>query len=299
MTTKSEAIQMLPISTEVKKIPVWKKSWIQLLPFSIMLVLFVCVALFPGMFANHPPNLTDLSIRLKPSGFIGANGSIYLLGTDGLGRDVFSRLLYGARVSLSVSVTAVLISGIIGGLLGVISGFYRNIVGTIIMRVADIILSIPFLLLAIITVAVLGPSLLNLIIVLSISRWPRYARVAQGKTLATVNQDSVKASVALGARSGRLILRHIIPEVLPSLVVIATIEVGLMIVYEASLSFIGLGVQPPNASWGSMLQEGQQFLTQAWGLATFPGICIFLVVISINMLGDYARDALDPKSKLR
>jgi peptide/nickel transport system permease protein len=298
MTTNSELIKVPPISAAVKKISFWKKN-IQILPFTIMLALFVCVALFPGLFANHPPNLTDLSIRLKPSGFTSTTGSLYLLGTDGLGRDVFSRLLYGAKVSLSVSVTAVIISGIIGGLLGVISGFYRNIVGTLIMRIADIILSIPFLLLAIITVAVLGPSLINLIIVLSISRWPRYARVAQGKTLATVNQDFVKASVALGTRSGRLILRHIIPEVLPSLVVIATIEVGLMIVYEASLSFIGLGVQPPDASWGSMLQEGQQFLTQAWGLATFPGICIFLVVISINMLGDYARDVLDPKSKKR
>jgi peptide/nickel transport system permease protein len=298
MTTNSELIKVPPISAAVKKISFWKKN-VQILPFSIMLVLFVCVALFPGLFANHPPNLTDLSIRLKPFGFTSTTGSLYLLGTDGLGRDVFSRLLYGARVSLSVSVTAVIISGIIGGLLGVISGFYRNIVGTLIMRIADIILSIPFMLLAIITVAVLGPSLINLIIVLSISRWPRYARVAQGKTLATVNQDFVKASVALGTRSGRLIMRHIIPEVLPSLVVIATIEVGLMIVYEASLSFIGLGVQPPNASWGSMLQEGQQFITQAWGLATFPGICIFLVVISINMLGDYARDALDPKSKKR
>ncbi|UOF88991.1 ABC transporter permease [Fodinisporobacter ferrooxydans] len=275
----------------------WKNKWIQIAPFSIILAVFILVALLPSVFTNHPPNLTDLSLRLKGPGY-SSHGSTYFLGTDELGRDVYSRLLYGARVSLSVSVASVFLSGLIGGLLGILAGFYKNRVGTMIMRVADIVLSIPFLLLAILTVAVLGPNLMNLIIVLGITRWPRYARVAFGQTLATVNQEFVQAAKALGARSWRLIVKHILPEIIPSLVVVATLEVGLMIIYEASLSFIGLGVQPPNPSWGSMLTEGQQYVDTAWWLATFPGMAIFLVVLSINLIGDFIRDVLDPKDKL-
>jgi peptide/nickel transport system permease protein len=275
----------------------WKK--IKYLPYVIVIFLFILVSVVPSWFVTHPPNLNDLSIRLKAPGFVAENGSSFILGTDDLGRDVYSRLIYGARVSLAVSVTAVLLSGVVGGLLGILAGYYRNAVSSIIMRLADIILSIPFLLLAIITVAVLGPSLFNLIIVLGLTRWPRYARVAQGKTLATVNQDFVKAAEALGAKSRRIIFKHIIPDVVPSLVVVGSIEVGLMIIYEASLSFLGLGVQPPNASWGSMLTMGQQYVEQAWWLATLPGLAIFLVVISANMIGDLIRDKLDPKNKTR
>ncbi|MCR8635230.1 ABC transporter permease [Paenibacillus radicis (ex Xue et al. 2023)] len=281
------------------KARLWRLGPISIIPFAVILLLFVLIALMPGWFAKHDPTLTALSIRLKSPGFVGPDGSSYLLGTDELGRDVFSRLIYGARVSLFVSVTAVFISGIIGGLLGMLAGFYRNWVGALIMRVADILLSIPFFLLAILTVAVLGPSLLNLIIVLGLARWPRYARVTQSTTLSTVNKDFVKATAALGARPGRLLIRHILPEVIPPLVVVATLEVGLMIIFEASLSFIGLGVQPPNPSWGSMLSVGQQYVSTAWWLATFPGIAIFLIVISINMIGDYVRDRLDPKNQKR
>ncbi|MEK8127902.1 ABC transporter permease [Paenibacillus filicis] len=281
------------------KAKLWRFGPISIVPFAFILLLFVLIALLPGWFAKHDPTLTALSIRLKPPGFIGPDGSSYPLGTDELGRDVFSRLIYGARVSLFVSVTAVFISGIVGGLLGMLAGFYRNWVSALIMRVADILLSIPFFLLAILTVAVLGPSLLNLIIVLGLARWPRYARVTQSTTLATVNKDFVKATAALGARPGRLLFKHILPEVIPSLVVVATLEVGLMIIFEASLSFIGLGVQPPNPSWGSMLSIGQQYISTAWWLTTFPGIAIFAVVISINMIGDYVRDRLDPKNQKR
>jgi len=268
----------------------------KILPFLVILGIFVVIALFPSIFVNHKPDLTDLTERLKPP-LYKTGGSIYWFGTDELGRDVFSRVIYGARASLIVSSVAVCISGIVGGLLGVISGYFQEVIGTIIMRLADIVLSIPFLLLAILTVAVVGPSLLNLIVVLGITRWPRYARVAYGQTLSTVNQDFVRSSAALGASSWRLISRHILPEVLPSLIVVATLEVGLMIIYEASLSFLGLGVQPPNPSWGSMLTEGQQYVSTAWWLATFPGIAIFLVVLAVNLVGDYLRDRLDPKGQ--
>ncbi|WHX50188.1 ABC transporter permease [Paenibacillus woosongensis] len=269
------------------------------LPFALILLLFVVVAFLPGLFTKHDPTLIELSLRLKAPGFVGPDGSTYLLGTDELGRDVFSRLIHGARVSLVVSVTAVFISGFVGGFLGMLSGYYRNWVSALIMRVADILMSIPFLLLAILTVAVLGPNLLNLIIVLGLTRWPRYARVAQSTTLSTVNKDFVKATAALGARPGRLLIKHIMPELIPPLVVVATLEIGLMILFEASLSFIGLGVQPPNPSWGNMLSAGRQYVSTAWWLATFPGLAIFLIVLSINMIGDAVRDRLDPKNQRR
>ncbi|MHB1681355.1 MAG: ABC transporter permease [Bacilli bacterium] len=208
-------------------------------------------------------------------------------------------MIYGARVSLMVSAAAVLISGTIGGALGVLAGYYQKTIGSLIMRFADIVLSVPFLLLAILTVAVLGPNLINLILVLSMTRWPRYTRVAYGQTLSVVNQDFVKSSKSLGATPNRLITTHIFPEVIPSLIVVATLEVGLMIMFEAALSFLGLGVQPPNPSWGSMLTEGQQYIYSAWWLATFPGLAIFLVVLSVNLLGDHVRDRLDPKNTNR
>lgn len=273
----------------------WRTEWTRVAPFLVVLALFVVASLAPGLFANFEPGAQDLQARLEPPG--SAAGELHLLGTDQLGRDVYSRIVYGARVSLFIAVTAVLISGTVGGVLGIVGGFYKNAVGTVVMRLADIVLSIPFLLLAIMAVVVLGTGLLNLIVVLGLVRWPRYARVAYGKTLETVNQDFVRAAEALGAKPRRLILRHIVPEVIPPLVVVATLEVGLMIIFEASLSFLGLGVQPPNPSWGGMLSEGQQYVALAWWLATFPGIAIVLVVLSVNLVGDFVRDMLDPKGQ--
>ncbi|CAM3658465.1 ABC transporter permease [Marinicrinis lubricantis] len=281
------------------KFPNKAKKGIVLIPFLVILFVFVIVSVAPGLFAKHDPVLTELSIRLQPPGFTDSHGSAYMWGTDELGRDIFSRVIHGAKVSLLVGVSAVLLSGVIGGLLGMLAGYYRGIIGTVIMRLADILLSIPFLLLAILTVAVLGPNLMNLIIVLGIVRWPRYARVAYSATLSTVNRDFVKASAALGARPRRLLMKHILPELIPPLVVVATLEFGLMIMFEASLSFIGLGVQPPDPSWGSMLSTGQNYVNTAWWIATFPGIAIFLVVLSINTIGDYVRDRLDPKNQKR
>lgn len=287
-----------PLTAKLRA-PLWKKNWLTILPFLLIIFLFVIVSIAPGLFTNIDPKYNELSIRLKPPGFVDENGIKYIWGTDELGRDIFSRVIHGAAVSLIVAVSAVLVSGLIGGLLGMIAGYYRGFIGTFIMRLADILLSIPFLLLAILTVAVLGSDLINLIIVLGIVRWPIYARVAYSTTLATVNRDYVKASEALGARSGRLLVRHILPELVSPLLVVATLEVGLMILFEASLSFIGLGVQPPDPSWGSMMSVGQHYVSTAWWIATFPGIAIFLVVLSVNTIGDYVRDRLDPKNKKR
>ena len=268
----------------------------RVLPFVGVLGAFVVVALIPGVLAPHDPLATDLSLRLQPPGFRSLDQTFWL-GTDSLGRDQLSRIIWGAQVSLFVSVAAVVVGGAIGSALGILAGYFGGVAAAVIMRLADLVLSIPFFLLAILTVVVLGPSLLNLIIVLGLVRWPRYARVAFGQTLDTKNRDFVRATRALGAGAARLILRHVLPDVLPALIVVATLEVGLMILYEAALSFIGLGVQPPTASWGSMLSEGQQYVQTAWWLGTFPGMVLFLVVLSVNLLGDHARDLLDPRER--
>lgn len=255
----------------------------------IVVALYVVVALAAPLIAPHDPNHTDLAVRLSGPGRHG-----FLLGTDGLGRDVLSRVLYGSRVSLAVAVATVLVSGIVGVALGVIAGWRRGWLGAVIMRVADIALSVPFFLLAILVVAVLGPSLVNVVICLALVRWPRYTRIAYAGVLETKERGFVRGAVAVGATGPWIVLRHVLPEVLPLAVVVATLELGLMVIFEASLSFIGLGVQPPTASWGSMLSDGQQYVASAWWLATFPGLALFGLVLAVNLLGDAVRDRLDP-----
>ncbi|MDR1977157.1 MAG: ABC transporter permease [Synergistaceae bacterium] len=272
-----------------------RKKLLRVAPFFVVFFIYVFAALVPGTFSGKSPTLTNLGQRLQAPGYVAREGEVYRLGTDELGRDIWSRLVYGARVSMSVSFASVLLSATIGGMLGVVAGYFQNVSGTLIMRIADVFLSIPFFLLAILTVAALGPNLVNLIVVLGVARWPRYARVAHGKTLTTANQDFIKAIVVLGAGPGRILLRHVLPEIVPSLIALATVEVGRMIIFEASLSFIGLGIQPPEPSWGSMLTQGQYYLSQAWWLSAFPCLAIFFLALSVNFIGDFARDALDPK----
>ncbi|MGH3095332.1 MAG: ABC transporter permease [Streptosporangiales bacterium] len=268
------------------------RSWF----FLALLCVFALLAIAPGLFATADPTHTDLPARLLPPGSTHA-GTYHLLGTDQLGRDVLSRVVYGSRVSLAISLTAVLGAGVIGSALGITAAVLRGVGGAVVMRVADMVLSIPFFLLAILTVVVLGPSLVNVVVVLALVRWPRYARIAFAQTLETRNRDFVRSAVAIGATPWRVVLRHIVPEVIPSIVVVATLELGLMVIYEASLSFIGLGVQPPDPSWGSMLSDGQKYVSTAWWLATFPGVALFLLVLTVNMLGDFVRDQLDPSER--
>lgn len=262
--------------------------------FIILVVGFA--AAFPGVLAPQNPDTIHLGARFLAPGST-ADGIHFWLGSDELGRDVLSRVIWGARLSVIVALVAVFVSGVAGGALGVIAGMNPKIAGVFIMRLADLVLSIPFFLAAILVVAILGPSVVNEVIVLALVRWPRYARIAYAQTRETSTREFVRSAVALGARRRRVVLRHIVPEVLPSLIVVATLEVGLMIIFEAALSFIGLGAPPPAPSWGSMLSEGQEYIATAWWISTFPGIALFLVVIAVNKMGDRVRDRLDPRSR--
>ncbi|MGN0933807.1 ABC transporter permease [Falsigemmobacter intermedius] len=263
-----------------------------LLPFLLIMLLLVLVAVFAPLIAPHDPASQNLMARLKAPGFE-SRGNFYLLGTDEIGRDILSRVIYGARVSLLVAFSSVILSGVVGTLLGVIASTRRGWVETLIMRAADIVLSVPALLLAIISVAIIGPSLTNVVVVLALTRWPRYARVAYGQTLSLSSAAFVRLAQFSGVSQTRIILRHILPNIAGALIVVATLEFGLMVLFEASLSFLGLGVQPPTASWGSMLAVGKNYVAQAWWIATIPGLCLFLLVLSVNVIGDHFRDRIE------
>ena len=266
------------------------------IPFAAILLALVLMAVFAPLVAPMDPNTQNLLARLKQPGFE-SRGAVYLLGSDELGRDVLSRTIYGARVSLLVAFASVILSGVFGSILGMVAAFYRGWVEILIMRLVDIVLSVPAILLAIITVAILGPSLSNVVIVLALTRWPRYARVAYGQTLSVANMPYVKLSRFMGAGWFRLLWRHVLPNIAGALIVVATLEFGLMVLFEAGLSFLGLGVQPPTASWGAMLSTGRNYVGNAWWIATFPGLALFLLVLSINLIGDHVRDRLDPRSR--
>ncbi|HYF55799.1 MAG TPA: ABC transporter permease [Salinarimonas sp.] len=255
---------------------------------------FVLVAILAPYIAPYNPNQQNLLARLRAPGFV-SRGVTYALGSDELGRDLLSRLIHGARISLLVAFASVLISGTVGVTLGMLAGYLRGTVETVVMRIVDVFLSIPAILLAIITVAVLGPGLVNVILVLALTRWPRYARVAYGQTLAVANMPYVRLATFMGASPSRILLRHILPNIIGAVTVVATLEFGLMVLFEAGLSFLGLGIQPPTASWGAMLSTGRSYLANAWWIATFPGLCLFLLVLAVNLLGDDLRDRFDPR----
>ena len=264
----------------------------------VLLAGFVLIAVAAPLAAPLDPNRQDLFARLKPPG-TDVRGALYLLGTDELGRDILSRIIHGSRISLLVAFTSVCVSLVLGTALGVMAGYFRGWVEIVIMRVVDVVLSIPALLLAIITVIVLEPGLVSLVAVLGFTRWPRYTRVAYGQTLSVATRPYVVAARFHGAGAFWLMPRHILPNILNPLIVVATLEFGLMILFEAGLSFLGLGIQPPTASWGAMMSVGRNYLNTAWWIATWPGLCLFVLVLCVNLLGDNLRDRLDPRSDRR
>jgi len=223
-----------------------------------------------------------------------ADGRAHVLGTDHLGRDVLSRMIFGSRVSLMVGFAAVLVGGLIGSALGLLAGFSGGWTDTVIMTVADAQLAFPFILLAIGIIAVLGPSFPTLIIVVGLSGWVSYARILRAQVIVLRSREFVEAIHALGGSVVRVVLRHIVPNVLSTLVVIATLELARAIVLEATLSFLGLGIQPPTPSWGGMIYEGREYLDSAWWISTFPGLLLMLTSLVVSRTGDWLRDLLDP-----
>jgi peptide/nickel transport system permease protein len=257
-----------------------------------ILSLVVLASIFAPIIAPHDPNDQDVTRRLRPPF---QADSPYILGTDQVGRDVLSRIIYGTRDALLVGLSAVALSGAIGIALGLVSGFYGGLVDDLIGWVSNVELAFPFVLLAIAVVAAIGANLVNLIVVLSIVAWVTYARIVRAETLAVRDLEFVQAARTLGVGDARILFRHILPNVLTPVIVIATFEVARMIISEASLSFLGLGVEPSIPSWGSMLADGRQYLATAWWIATFPGLGIMLTVLAINLVGDWVRDVLDPR----
>lgn len=255
-----------------------------------VLVLFVLVGTFAPLVAPNDPNAQDLAARLQPPLTEG-----YPLGTDALGRDVLSRLIHGTRISLVVGFTAVLLSAALGIVVGLVSGYVGGWVDSVFMRIVDAWLAFPFLLLAIAIVAVLGRGLDNIIIALVITGWVLYARLVRGETLSLREREFVLSARGLGTNPLAIMFRHILPNCMAPILVVATLEIGVVIVTEASLSFLGLGVAATEPSWGGMLADGRAYLTRAWWLATIPGLAIFVIVLAVNVLGDGLRDALDPR----
>ena len=256
--------------------------------------LLILAALAAPLIAPADPIRQSLRGRLSAPTLEGADGKAHLLGTDHLGRDVFSRVIYGARVSLLVGFAAVVVGGLVGATLGLLAGFRGGWIDSAIMTLADAQLAFPFILLAIGIIAVLGPSFPTLIMVIGLSGWVTYARVLRSQVLVLRSREFVDAIHALGGSTARVIVRHVLPNVLSSLVVIATLELARAIVLEATLSFLGLGVQPPTPSWGGMVHEGREYLDSAWWISTAPGIVLMLTSVVVSRTGDWLRDLLDP-----
>ena len=259
-------------------------------------LLLVCLtAMVAPWITPHDPRAQLLERRLRPPAWSGRGDWTHSLGTDHLGRDILSRLIYGSRISLLVGVTSVVIAGLLGVTLGVLAGYYGGRLDALIMRLVDIQLAFPFILLAIAVIAVLGAGLRNVIIVLGVARWMDYARVVRGDVLTVRELEFVVAARALGAANRVIIPRHVLPNVLTPIIIVATFAVATNIITEASLSFLGLGVEPTIPTWGSMLADGRAYVGRAWWLTTFPGLAILATVLSINVLGDWLRDYLDPR----
>ncbi len=265
---------------------------------AIIVVTMVITGVFAPLLAPHSPTIQDLEKRLRPPAWMAGSNPSDVLGTDQLGRDILSRIVYGSRVSLTVGVMAVAISGGLGVLLGLVAGYYGGFADTVIMRVADIQLAFPFILLAILIVAIVGSGLQNIIIVLGIAGWMLYARIVRGEVLSVREQEYVQAARSIGAGDLRILLRHILPNVMAPVIVIATFAVANVIIAEAALSFLGLGVEPSIPTWGGMLADGRAYVGTAWWLATFPGLAIMLTVLGINLIGDWVRDILDPRLRV-
>jgi peptide/nickel transport system permease protein len=267
--------------------------------FGLLIVaLMIIAAVLSPLLAPHDPDLQSLGARLLPPLSYADDGRLHVLGTDQLGRDMLSRLIYGARVSLLVGLSASLIAGTFGVLLGLLAGYFGGRVDDGIMRLSDVQLALPYILVAMAILAIVGNSLINITVVLAGTQWVTYARVVRSSVLSVKEQEYVLAARTLALSNSRIIWRYILPNVFAPVIVIATFSVAQTIIAEAGLSFLGLGVPPAIPSWGGMLSDGRTYLVVAWWLVTIPGLAISLTVIGVNLFGDWLRDYLDPKLRV-
>ena len=261
----------------------------------VILAALVVTAIFAPYLAPHSPTDGDIMRKLIPPVWTERGDWEHPLGTDRFGRDVLSRIIYGSRISLAVSLVAIFVAGTLGTTLGLIAGYRGGLVDAFLMRLTDVGLSLPIVLIAVVMVAVSEPSFRNVILVIALLLWPRFARQIRGETLAIKEHDFVALAVVAGRSSAWIIQRHIFPNVVPTLLVITTLQVGFVILLEGTLSFLGVGVPPPNPAWGLMIADGRGFLATAWWISLFPGLAMLLTVLAVNLMGDWLRDHLDPK----
>ncbi|PTV97585.1 peptide/nickel transport system permease protein [Rhodobacter aestuarii] len=270
-----------------------KRNHLAMLGLAII-VLLCAMAAFAPLFATHDPFVQNLAQRLLPPGTPG-----HWLGTDDFGRDIWSRIVYGARITLYIVALVAVTAPVIGLLIGTVAGYFGGIVDTVLMRITDIFLAFPRLILALALVAVLGPGIVNAVLAIALTAWPPYARVARAETLTVRNSDYIAAVRLQGAGAGRIIWGHVMPMCLPSVIIRVTLDMAGVILIAAGLGFLGLGVQPPLPEWGLMISSGRKFLFEQWWVATMPGLAIFAVSLGFNLLGDGLRDVLDPRSASR
>ena len=277
------------------RLAAFRTEGLPLIPILILSVLAL-LAIFADVIVPHNPEIGALADRFRPPAWVQGGSTAYLLGTDQFGRDVLSRLIFGARVSMVVGFTAVIFAGALGTSLGILSGYLGGWVDQVIMRVTDTWLALPALTFAIFLAAVVGPSEMNIVIILAAVYWTRYARVIRGEVLSLKERDFVRLAIVAGCSKRTIMRRHLLPNVLNSAIVLATLMLGVVIVTEAALSFLGVGVPPPKPAWGLMLADGKKGLMAGyWWLTVFPGSCIVLMVLSANLLGDWLRVKLDPQ----
>ncbi|MFN0183007.1 MAG: ABC transporter permease [Aquabacterium sp.] len=277
-----------------------RRPWrLEGLPWASLLVLALVLAAAVGgeALAPHDPNGLDLAAALKPPAWAAKGNWAYPLGTDNLGRDILSRIIAGARVSLLSAGYAIALAGVAGALIGMVSGFFGGWVDTVIMRLVDIQMSIPALALALVIAAVFGADFTTVVIVIVVTYWTWYARIVRGEILSLKERDYVALARVAGCGTATIFARHLLPNIMNTLLVLASLQVGQVIIFEASLSFLGLGIQAPDVSWGLMLSDARNNLTNAWWAITMPGVAIMLTCLASNMLGDWLRDTFDPKRR--
>jgi peptide/nickel transport system permease protein len=280
--------RLAPIASALRRAP--------LLPMTILAVLIV-FAVFAPLIAPHDPVRTNIMANLTPPAWHEDGSTKYLLGTDKLGRDIFSRIIYGSRLSLSLSLLVILIGGTTGVLLGMISGLFGGIVDSIIQRAVEAMLALPTILVALVFVFTFGFGFWNVIFILSPFMAARFARMVRAETLSVRERDYVASARVIGSSRARIIATHILPNVMNTIIVLATLEVGHLILVESSLSFLGVGIAPPNPAWGLMVSEGREYIATAYWVSLFPGLAILATVLCLNLFGDWLRDLLDPKRK--